>query len=410
MPKSKPLHVSRTINPLHFEDLEPHRFEDLIRQLAYDFRSWSRLEATGRLGADEGLDIRGIEVVTADSADFDGDDSEDGESVVTSIDGREWRIQCKRYKSITPKLMRQIVAETVSDPKSPPYGLIVAAACDVSAKTMSAFHEERIKRGVIEGHLWVRAHLEDMLFTPRNDHLLFAYFGISLGTRRRGQLQQVRSVIATKRKLLRAFEVEGLRDISFEDVIIHDVSDSSYPKVYKFGPSHIFEVDPWTVGAVIQAYEFGIVVARYDFDGWVRKDGAWDIMRDSASLSSRVRFDFYDRILYSQQETPLRHRLTEIYQEFVPKSERATVQLVFTLPFEAILEVDPIGDIIYEASHLFCLYNGELGPFDQFHFYLSGNYSAQFLDPEKHEPLFKELFSAHVAEEEFRQVNFLVRN
>jgi hypothetical protein len=410
MPKRKSVHVSRTINPLHFEDLEPHRFEDLIRQLAYDFRPWNRLEATGRLGADEGLDIRGIEGVTADPADFDSDDSEEGESVVTPINEREWRIQCKRYKSITPKLMRQIVAETVPDPKIPPYGLIVAAACDVSAKSMSAFHEERIKRGVAEGHLWVRAHLEDMLFTPRNDHLLFAYFGISLGTRRRGQLQQVRTIIATKRKLLRAFEVEELRDINFEDVIIRDISDSSYPRVYKFGPGHIFEVDPWMAGAVIQAYEFGLVVARYDFDGWIREDGAWDIIRDSASLSSRVRFDFYDRILYGQQETPLRHRLSEIYQEFVPKAERTTIRLVFTLPFEAILEVDPIGDIIYEASHLFCLYSGELGPFDQFNFYLSDNYSTQFLDPEKHALLFKELFSAHVAEEELRQVNFLVRH
>lgn len=410
MPKRTTLHVSRTINPLHFEDLEPHRFEDLIRQLAYDFRSWSRLEATGRVGADEGLDIRGIEVVTANPADFDSDDSEEGEFVVTPMDEREWRIQCKRYKSITPKLMRQVVAETVPDPKNPPYGLIVAAACDVSAKAMAAFHEERMKRGVAEGHLWVRAHLEDMLFTPRNDHLLFAYFGISLGTRRRGQIQQVRSVIATKRKLLRAFDVKELRDISFEDVIIRDVSDSSYPRVYKFGPKHIFEVDPWTAGAVIQAYEFGLVVARYDFDGWIREDGSWDIMRDSASLSSRVRFDFYDRILHGQQETLLRHRLGEIYQEFVPKTERATIQLVFTLPFESILEVDPIGDIIYEASHLFCLYNGELGPFDQFYFYLSDNYSTQFLDPDKHVPLFKELFSAHVAEEEFCKVNFLVRH
>jgi len=50
---------SRTINPLHFEDLEPHRFEDLARQLVYDFRAWAGLEATGRSGADEGNRKRG---------------------------------------------------------------------------------------------------------------------------------------------------------------------------------------------------------------------------------------------------------------------------------------------------------------------------------------------------------------
>ena len=39
--------TTKTLNPLHFEDLEPHRFEDLVRQLAYDFRNWRSLEPTG---------------------------------------------------------------------------------------------------------------------------------------------------------------------------------------------------------------------------------------------------------------------------------------------------------------------------------------------------------------------------
>ena len=46
--------VTRTLNPLPFTDLEPKRFEDLVRQLIYDFRPWNRLEATGRAGSDDG--------------------------------------------------------------------------------------------------------------------------------------------------------------------------------------------------------------------------------------------------------------------------------------------------------------------------------------------------------------------
>lgn len=91
------------------------------------------------------------------------------------VDVREWRIQCKRYQAIGPKLMREVVGEAVPDPERPPYGLIIAAACDVSAKAIAAFHDERIKRGVREAHLWTKAHLEDLLFQPDNDHLLFAY-------------------------------------------------------------------------------------------------------------------------------------------------------------------------------------------------------------------------------------------
>ncbi|MFC6662822.1 hypothetical protein ACFP90_22520 [Deinococcus multiflagellatus] len=53
--------TTRTLNPLHFEDLEPHRFEDLVRQLAYEYRPWASIEATGRGGADDGIDIRAFE-------------------------------------------------------------------------------------------------------------------------------------------------------------------------------------------------------------------------------------------------------------------------------------------------------------------------------------------------------------
>ncbi len=63
--------ISRTFNPLHFEDLEPHRFEDLIRQLIYDFKDWKSIKATGRLGSDDGIDIFAVENY------FIGTDTED---------------------------------------------------------------------------------------------------------------------------------------------------------------------------------------------------------------------------------------------------------------------------------------------------------------------------------------------
>ena len=59
---SKPK-VTRTYGPIHFEDLDPHRFEDLIRELIYDYKDWQSIEATGRSGSDEGFDIRAYEKV-----------------------------------------------------------------------------------------------------------------------------------------------------------------------------------------------------------------------------------------------------------------------------------------------------------------------------------------------------------
>jgi hypothetical protein len=95
--------MTKTLNPLHFEDLEPHRFEDLIRQLIYDFRDWSLLEPTGRLGSDDGYDARGFEIVREET-DTDGRESDEEEDDDTEPQGQErlWQIQCKREKSISP--------------------------------------------------------------------------------------------------------------------------------------------------------------------------------------------------------------------------------------------------------------------------------------------------------------------
>ena len=57
----------------------------------------------------------------SDVETVDGTDDPQAETVLAE---REWRIQCKRYKTINPKLMRRIVAETVPDPEYPPHGLI----------------------------------------------------------------------------------------------------------------------------------------------------------------------------------------------------------------------------------------------------------------------------------------------
>jgi len=53
--------VTRTHGPIHFEDLDPHRFEDLIRELIYDYKDWQSIEATGRSGSDAGFDVRAYE-------------------------------------------------------------------------------------------------------------------------------------------------------------------------------------------------------------------------------------------------------------------------------------------------------------------------------------------------------------
>src|SRR6266852_5494953 len=95
--------VTRTFGPIHFEDMDPHRFEDLIRELIYDFRDWQSIEATGRSGSDDGFDIRAYEKIEASVATVD-----EGEEIEVRhpMEGNQWMIQGKREKEIGPAKLK----------------------------------------------------------------------------------------------------------------------------------------------------------------------------------------------------------------------------------------------------------------------------------------------------------------
>src|SRR5215203_4987485 len=122
--------TTRTLNPLPFGALEPRRFEDLVRQLAYDFRAWQSLEATGRTGSDSGFDARGWEAQLASAvADEIDDNDEDAEPQVSLESPRKWLIQCKRERSIGPTKIVQYVNDIDPDEAKSLYGIVLAAAC-----------------------------------------------------------------------------------------------------------------------------------------------------------------------------------------------------------------------------------------------------------------------------------------
>ncbi|CAI2505372.1 Uncharacterised protein [Serratia proteamaculans] len=210
------MRVTKTINPLPFQDLEPKRFEDLIRQLIYDFRVWGRLEATGRSGADEGFDARGIESVNPPN-DIDSDNS-----VSDNDNERVWLIQCKREKSITPQKLISHLKEIKLIDNPQLHGVIFAASCDFSKKTRDVFHTWAKENGISESIIWGKAELEDALFQSKNDNLLFAYFGISLSIRRKNLASQVKYDISVKKKLKSCLSIG-------RDLIIRDPSLDDYP-------------------------------------------------------------------------------------------------------------------------------------------------------------------------------------
>jgi Restriction endonuclease len=214
---------TRTTGPLHFEDLEPHRFEDLVRRLIYDFRLWRQLEATGRSGGDEGYDIRGFEIVTSGSAapaESDEDES------VEDLPDRVWLIQCKREKSITPKKLGEYLDAIPADEPSGLYGIVFAAACDFSKKARDLFRARTAELGFAEAQLCGKGELEDMLYQPKNDDVLFTFFGISRLIRQRSLSTEVRRRLVVKRKLQRLLEPHGGAG---PEVLVRDAGDDRYP-------------------------------------------------------------------------------------------------------------------------------------------------------------------------------------
>lgn len=347
--------VSRTINPLHFEDLEPHRFEDLIRQLLYDFRQWYSIEAVGRLGSDDGIDIRAIERIVY-REEFDAA-PEDGEDVAyekeENIQEKVWIIQCKREKSIGPKKVRTIAEDGLSNLEIKSYGYILAAACDFSKASRDAFRDEMLKYGIQEFYLWGKAEIEDFLFLPKNDYLLFAYFGFSLQISRRSKKTLVRSRLALKNKLVKVFG--DIQQQSFHMVLVRDPSDTDYP--YVKSVEDFLKQPQWRYWefhghSPIDHVSF-VVERHYAYVNWEGKE--WDIIDSISALRN------YPDIYGLEQDAFDPGRLKSIgnaYWELnVPEENRAYAITVSPISYDRILAIDEIGDLYNEAPHLIVDYN-----------------------------------------------------
>ena len=156
----------RAVAPLDFTtQLDPQQFEDLALDLVTDWRRWE-LVPLGRLGADGGVDIRGLETVARRA----GGPSQ-----------RPWRIQVKRWQRLSPAAMRRIVVDAVPIANEAPHGLLLVTACDVTLAARDAFAQEARSRGVEDPVVLARTELAARLYAPQNAALLWRYFGLGSG-------------------------------------------------------------------------------------------------------------------------------------------------------------------------------------------------------------------------------------
>lgn len=361
--------ITNTMGPMHFEDLDPHRFEDLIRELMYDWKDWQDIQATGRGGSDDGFDIRAWEKTKEIT---NKDEEDEGNLGVHPMDGNLWMIQGKREKELGPSAVGKIIKDTVSE-KSPPYGYVLVAPANFTKKSYDVFREELRKKGVMEFHLWGRAELEDMLHQPKNDHILFTFFGVSLVARKRSRTTEVKFAINNKNKLLRVLG-EGNNDADmFASVLLRDFQDEYYPWSENYKD---FEKKPrWGEHIVKKFHPHGIMIdvsKRYAYIDTEKKVLDFTKVVDQINRKSDIK-DFKIDEELSKNRTKV-----EDFWKYLPRKNQAFLLNEGIVLFEDMLVVDDKGDVVFDMPHIFVDFQYKGEPFKAKWHYLEGN--KKFID------------------------------
>lgn len=354
MPKP---HATRTFAPLQFEALEPHRFEDLVRDLIYDYRDWLSIEATGRGGGDDGYDIRAFERPTTGPTVQDEDADDDP---FEGAQGRRWMIQCKREKELGPKRVRDIIEDAVTE-DDPPFGYVLAAPANFSKKAYDEFRGALSERGVQEFHLFGRAELEDMLYMPKNDRILFAFFGVSLSSRKRTRVSAIRATVNNKNKL---YSVLGLTDTYDGElnrsVLLRDTNDTYYPRKDEYPD---FDQRPrWKEYIANRFYPDGLRFKAEEYFAYVdREKREWDFAPtiDLIMRESKHRNIEHDA---RQQQYELRER-AQSFWEHLPRVVQGHYLVDGFVSYDGFAFIDKHGDPLFNFPHLYVEF-GKRGPFN----------------------------------------------
>lgn len=222
------------------------------------------------------------------------------------------------------------------------------------------FREELRKRGVMEFHLWGRAALEDALHQPRNDRILFTFFGISLVTRRRTRATVIRAIVARKNKLMRILD-----ELRHQPILLRDTNDTHYPNSSKYDD---FDKKPrWRAYSVQTLSPQGLILNVHKYFAYLDESQAeWDIA-EAIDLAARPEGE--DQELRASMRKL--HDSVEAFWHFFPRARRATYVENGLVRFEDMAVIDGKGDSKFEFPHVYVEFHGQFGPFFGFREYLT---------------------------------------
>ena len=309
--KLKNLSITKTTNPIHFEDLNHVRFEDLCFNILHREKKWYNLNHLGKSGNDGGIDIEGIEVNNDKKA-------------------TKWLIQCKRYKSISPSEIEKIIYELVNKNKNYKY-IHLIVSCSFSRKALEKLELLKNTLNLNEILTWTNSNLEAKLYHEYPD-LLKIYFGINIGTTFDNKLKQILKR-QEYRDLLREqvfvpFDPSkppiGSHRFCYRKFIIKSIMHNEHLESFEdsFGWSSYFSVQPYDID------DYGIHVNISSTIGEINANG---------KFQKSINVEDYKRIFL-------------INRGFIP--------------YEKILSID-VNNYNEGRPIFYCLYKGKLGPFEK---------------------------------------------
>jgi len=302
-----------------------------------------------RSGSDEGFDIRAYEKVEIISS-TENENNEVTEEI-HPMEGNLWMIQGKREKEIGPKKIKAIISDI--DPKNPPYGYILAASANFSKASYDMFREELRNKGVMEFYLWGKAELEDMLHLPKNDRILFTFFGISLVSRRRKRTTDIRSAVSVKNKLYRIVDE---RYQFHQSILIRDLKDTHYPYEDEYKD---FKTRPrWKEYVAFEHHPLGLWCHNHRYFAYIdREKKEWDFTEE-VDLVHRNRENMEKR-----QHRIEKQDLVEGVWDYFPRKNKGHFIIDCLVKYSDIAAIDDKGDVLFNFPHLYVDFVGNKGPF-----------------------------------------------
>lgn len=315
----KEMKPTRTINKIHFDDLDPRRFEDFSLAIVYRLNRWHDIRHYGRSGSDDGIDIEAIQEL------------ENGLH-------KAWFIQCKRYIKMTKSDFKSIIDVILNKTSIIPDVILAVVSCDVSKINSDYFRDYAAQNGIKNALIWSSSIIETKLYSEHHD-LLFSYFGVSLSANKRNRIATVRRNIKLKQQMRKDFiklkidPNETLKrpykKFEHSEIIVRSIDDFLYPGI----DDEAVGISSWFKVEMYNFYHNGIEVILSIKGVLINDDDEWDIVESN----DQQRKDKY-----------------RSYKSFE----------IGRIPYENIIDYELDGDEYYKCPHVYVDFSNNGMPYE----------------------------------------------